>query len=560
MASAVYCEIDGSDRVDDFLIGHLWRELNSIGRWMVLLDNQNGTYDSLFHVQDSFELKIDTVSLMKGYVEIVKPCAVQAQDIFLKAIEVHGVSYGQPARRRIKEVPYYNIADSLADIIDDLINTQFSGDSDWDITYAKPSPDTTPTGHTVDFRRTPVISGLQDIHKACNYVFYVADDKSLHSFALGGESSGVTLQSVSGGASNNILGQPRIEYTQEDGFSLYNYIHASGGNVNDHWTELNSSDWDEWSGVTGGNQTVSDDTTTKRVGAGSIKSHRTGSVYGVGVEIDFSGTKYDYSHLPFDELLGDIKFWARYADSHSITFNVTIQLRDTSNNKIAYQDTTSEDPDKWFVVSAPIGTKIYSTGNDRWRFATGSSFSWQVDKMEFFVFDWGVPPDDDPDDFWIDGLTLPVEAKSIETNAQSRFDYGRRDRFITRQDIRSQLSLDDLAADLLAKHKDPDIKTIGFQAVGNTSLHYPGQSVTLNIPSLAINSETWYIQSLHHVVAPYVDLGFGRDFLSRVSLAYQGSNAYDFDRVGLTLNPAAKIVHDINRSINALRQAYIYPR
>lgn len=211
----------------------LWRESQAgLGRLRVLLLNTGNKYGDKFLPQEDCEFRIDNISLMKGYVDDVNPYVDDEADTYHELIEVVGRDYGQDLANLFLEKEY---ADKpVDDIFTDALSSVGS-----EIAYSSPS---VLPKRTFGFQRTFLIDGFRELAQSVDADFYVADDKTLHLFALGamGEASGVTLKSIPGDGGNNIL---RMQLGYREGFTIKNYVHILSGAVNDHYTEGNGEDW-----------------------------------------------------------------------------------------------------------------------------------------------------------------------------------------------------------------------------------------------------------------------------------------------------------------------------
>ena len=101
----------------------------------------------------------------------------------------------------------------------------------------------------------------------------------------------------------------------------------------------------------------------------------------------------------------------------------------------------------------------------------------------------------------VDDLTIPsITAKSITSDNTSITAYKKRMLHIHKPQVRSQVELDVISADLLAKHKDPKI-TLELLLEGNTNIRYTGQSLDVNAPPYGYASDTKFrILDIYHKI------------------------------------------------------------
>jgi len=175
------------------------------------------------------------------------------------------------------------------------------------------------------------------------------------------------------------------------------------------------------------------------------------------------------------------------------------------NPKSNFNGTEGLDNDEWTRVEFPYGTAtvINSSGAhpslEGWRYVSGSSFDWE----HVYKLTWQCLYDIDAEGYFVlDGLRLPsIEVKSIEQDATSITNNGKRMLPKRRADIKSQVELDAMSASMLEKYKNP-LQTLKLTVIGNTDILYPGQSLDVNAPPHGIATDTKYrIQSLKHIVS-----------------------------------------------------------
>ena len=72
--------IGGTDYKHDVVHAELWRTVSSIGNWMVVLRNIDGTYNGVFDVQDDFQIDVDGNTLMEGRLDGPNAVTLRGRD------------------------------------------------------------------------------------------------------------------------------------------------------------------------------------------------------------------------------------------------------------------------------------------------------------------------------------------------------------------------------------------------------------------------------------------------------------------------------------------------
>jgi len=152
------------------------------------------------------------------------------------------------------------------------------------------------------------------------------------------------------------------------------------------------------------------------------------------------------------------------------------------------------------------------------------TFTWQIENLGFDSVVPGTAADNFPQYLWIDDMRLPEEMVSISENGASQGSYRKRVLPIRKPYFIQQAELDDYSAAALTVLKDPP-EYLKLQAngtagiIGGVNKWIPATSLTVNIPRLAINAETWRFVKIHHIVEPRADLdGHGHDFITEVEM------------------------------------------
>lgn len=458
----------------------LWHEIFTVGRWAVTLDNITNRLWGKFVPNEDCEFKIDNASLMKGYVDDSLPQGLP-YEIEQELMIVEGRHYARKLVDLFHTISYANGLTKVEDIISEVI-TAMGGDID--ITFAKPG---LTAAEAYEFDRTFLQDGFRDICLPNDYLFYVDDAKALQLFLdVNAPSSGVTLKSVAGAIDNNVLDVKPIG--EKRGFGIRNYIHVKGPLVDDHWSEGNASDFSETQ-----NCTVSNETTIYVRGRSSIKATITNTAAEQFFLLPFP--IYDYDSLDFSEE-GSVDCFVMLRQDMG-TVSIGIHLVDDASpaNQIRFTSPLLL-ADTWYKVIFPVGVNndiepVPEYGAWSW-VVQNSAFTWNIKKIGIRTLFTTMGKN-----VYLDRLNIPLNALSIvDATAGEISNYGKRMLPLSKLDASSQIELDAYAADVKAKHKDP-LETLNATIIGNTSLHYAGQTVIVNIPG--ISSVTYRIQKLHHV-------------------------------------------------------------
>ena len=531
---------DGSDRSSKVLRVEMWpRSLTSgCSSFVILLINQDDSLNGVFAAQNTVDIKVNSVDFMKGYIDTVKHVVYDREDTFLHLLRISGRDYSQDAANLIHTESYpYNTR------IDDLIDAALS-DTSSEITYASGSSESQIAGG-FEAKDDYLLNIFRECMERESYDAYVNASKAFQLIDLSSPpASGITLKSIAADSTNNILASPPIEYTIIDGLPLKNYIKLIGQRVRDGWSEGNVSDW-----TAGTNTAVSNEGTIKKVGAYGLKGLLTwDGVNAVNYWLDFSGGLYsktanylDWSIYGNEEMM----WWARCHKIGATSVYCLPRLQDTTGNVIDYQDghitaIGGLTADTWYWLGAPVGTECSDIKagytDDKWHWITNvdGNFTWQIERVGF----WSVAPGVDnahfQDILYIDDIRLPEEMVSITEDAASIASYRKRCVPIRKPYYKTQLELDDCALAVKAILKDP-FKYLKLHAIGTAGIiggvdkWLPANSLTVNIPRLSINSETWRFVNIHHIVEPRKDLdGHGHDFITEAELVPESNKLIGF--------------------------------
>jgi len=533
-----------ADRSAFALNAELWRTLNAVGRWEAPIRNNNGVFNGVFDIQDLFAVNINGNPLMRGVVD--GPGVVlrgqDATDIWEEFVLLSGVDQAQDLLFHNDFEKFYpDTSQQITEVLDDIFNVELVGSTN--ILYTAPLvPPPAPVG-AIEFREgTNFLSELQEMFRTAGWVFYVDDGRVLRAGAPGFISSGVTLTSVAGGASNNIIGI--VDLKERDGDKLYNFIKLYGKNpLFDAYTELNAS---SWTTVVGGNAPV-DDVVSVRVGT---YSQRVFNNNPVSVVLRHRLTLPIFNHTTWDFSKGEIGVWGRYdnqaaggggepgAGASPFSMQVECRLFDSVGRIANYYGASSTIyRGDWGFCTFPLGEGHDSTtlfAADQWTTPFGpGAFDWNNVTGIWFQLPRSNLGGNLPSNFYIDGITLPVPPIAVSQNAASQTSYRRRPYVDAFPEIRTQNALQERSDEILTHHETTGIDFIKLMSTGNTSLRYAGQSVTINIPSLGLNAAIFNIVQLHHIVEPHMDVsgGFGHDFVTEVEAVPISGIAFDMSRL-----------------------------
>ena len=559
--------IGTADRSNDVLRVELWRTVSAVGNWVAYLRNTDGQFNGVFDVQDQFLLNVDgpANTLMQGRVDgpavtirgqdsesdwdeyaIIKGVD-QAQDLLFH----NDFDYDYPDVEAATQTAQY--------VFNDVINTQLAGLTN--ITYANTMPDVTPVVGSIEFREgTNFLATTQDLFRRAGYIFYVDDVLAFQSGvpALAFNPTGVTLNSVAGSANNNIL--DIVDLQERDGDKHYNYIKFYGKNpMFDGYTEGNAA---SWTALPAGQ--LADALITVERGMYSILVWNNNPV---DTHISLVYTLPQNNYTSFDFTKGELGIWAYYDDTAGAPgtpgagsmgaggpggvwpWNVPtclwVRLTDGAARTAEYFGTsTMMYRGVWGWCSFPLGQNggAVASAQNVW-FLSNPAFDWSdITAMWFRVRPGGgFAAANYPSHLYLDGITMPEPCIAVAENVPAQQTgalggYRRRPYVGYRQHLNTQNSLNLDADKFLAQVESTSINKVSLVTEGNLALRYAGQSVTVNIPSLGLNSEVMYITQLHHIIEPYKDVssGFGFDWITEVDAVPISGVAYDMGRLKST--------------------------
>ena len=543
MTTSLTVEIpDGTDRSGKVLRVEMWPRSFSSGcsSFVILFENQDDSLNGVFSPAktNTVDIKVNNVDFMMGYIDKVQHLVFDREDVFRHLLRVSGRDYSQDVMNLIHTESYpYNTR--IDDLIDDAL-----ADTGSEITYTSPGSGSQIAGG-FEAKDDYLINIFRDVMERESYDGYVNASKAFQLTNLASPpASGITLKSIAGDATNNILATQPIEYTEADGIPIRNYIKIIGQRVRDGWTDGNASHW-----TGGANCTVTNDAITKKVGATSIKST---------VVIDSSDNRFwlafpKYNKTSLDWSIHgqeEMMMWVRqHFSTETLTMWLRLRLQDSAANKIVWwggavgsSGTWITKDDTWTWVGAPVGTECEivdelpnPTTDDRWNYVTGSSFNWNIKRIEFRS-EYVDAVTGVAQYIWIDDMRLPEEMIGISEDAGSQSSYRKRVVPIRKPYFKTQAEVNDYATSMKEVLKAP-VEYLKLRAdgtagiIGSVNKWIPTNSLTVNIPRLGINSETWRFVNVHHIIEPRVDIGSGHDFITEAELVPESNKiiGYIFD-------------------------------
>ncbi len=486
---------------DDVLEADIWGEDLQVGRWQLLLKNIDNKYGGRFHAAEDSVIEINTVSMMKGYVDDVFPF-LGDRGYYTNKLTVVGRDYGRDLARLMYSAGYVDTRGD--DIIEAILIAKGS-----EISFNSPS---TAAIIPIERTRTYLIDWLHDVGAELNHSGYVNQAKALKFFPVGTVPvpGGMALKSIQGAVDNNIL---HLLKGEEIGFSIVNVVELSAGSLIDHYSDGNKDDY-----TLGAGTAIANETTIKVVGLSSIKFSNAGAAK-PKITLDFSGAGL-YSHAGLDMSLSDqLSFYIRH-DNVAEEVIILFTLEDNAGNIIEFfrgkeggstsaMGKTRDLPiNTWHKIQISYGDNIdlangaFEPKNNRWYNTVGAAFSWDnVVKISWQAVQLlgGAQVNLSATDLYLDAFTVPtIEVISLISDAVSDAAYGTSEWFDQRNDIKTQIELDIAAASELEKRKDV-LKNIMVIAKGQTGIKYAGQTVTVQAPKHGLAGATTYrIVSYHH--------------------------------------------------------------
>lgn len=535
------------DRKANALRFESWRAVNSVGVWQAALRNTNGVYNNTFDIQDQLLVDVNALAntLMQGRVDGpgVVLQGVDAESDWDEYVIIGGYDEAQDL---LFHNDYEYLSPNPTQTLSSVLSTALAITN---ITYVPIGG--TPAIGPMEFRTGGgFLSTIQDMFQRGNYLFYVDDTRIIHIGAPGFSNSGVTITCVAESVLNNVIGS--VEFTRRSGSKLYNKIYVYGKTPQfDAYTEYAASRW----GSSLAGWTLSDETVTIASIIGNVASIR--ADYTGGGATTQTAMTLDFSQMLQDEVdmsEGEIGFWWRY-DGAGVAARACCEiiLLDALGNQIFFYsgnsipgggvasniNSTRTHQGVFGWCRAPVGYDA-DTGMgaqpDQWYDADGTSvagFQWdRVTDMAIRYMDASGAVTY-PDEMELDGLRLPFAALGFAEDAASEAAYRTRPFPVQFPYIRNQLTLEEKANQLLEHHKNSGIDLLKFTTVGNQSLRYAGQTITVNIPDLGLNNDLFYMTQIHQIVEPYNDIseGYGFDWVTEVEAIPINSIAYEMGRL-----------------------------
>lgn len=509
--------VNGVPYDDCVLQMDMWQEASAIGNWEVIADAAGGcVWPAINTITTNMTvtLMVDDPAgvgqiMMRGYVDDVMPFA--GPGVNAKYYKITGRNRALDLAQHFVTQEYVNMA---ADVIIDA---------------AVPPPtsllDIIPSGLTrvtvgpapgnIDYEadRTYLVDAVRDICRLTNRDYYVMNDAFGVNATLNYTNPGAAASGVALVEGTNII---KMEsFGEEVGFNVKNHVEAYAGGLNDHWTDLNATDWTAF-----GANVVTDDLALYVCGKGAIRVTQPNVVAAmIGVDLTFPRYDYDvtwgrldmsetsqgsYSYLISDSVLPIRRVRMRLTDNGGRTIEF---YRSVFLGLVRCGDCTDQPRiNEWCTVSFPVGSEtaiapalIANTPRGTWyefNWVSPPIFNWSdIRSIGFYTSGDTVPQDEY---IVIDCLRVPnVEVRSIQTSVAT---YGTRMTHIARQDIRNQVELDAFAVAELARLNLPK-ESIHVIATGQTGTPFPVETVDVTAPSYGLPGATVYrIFKVHHQV------------------------------------------------------------
>ena len=459
------------------------------------------------------QLLFDGVVFFEGYIDKAYPVS---EDVRSMTYEIVGRDYGQDLHNKlVNKSVGWKFPDQPADDIIDLMLSQASSE----ITYASPS--TAPNLMYTDEGEEYLIEAIRKIAEKIDYDFWVDEYKVLHLFPIGSVDSPIVLNCVTGEI-NNVIS---IKINKFDAFELRNKIQVTGREISDGWSEGNKDDYGKL-----GTNVVTDDYAVIASGIAGVRCSKGAETT---CELSLTFPKFNYTYLPFDSF-DDSKISASFFISGAAGKPaVYLYLTDTNGSIIQFflLGGNAWARDSWKQIDFPIGNEYTDQIKDwdaskqhlNWFYLDAASealgFNWQIVDIKF-VANLYEPPTT-VNYFVLDGLTIPLQMIAMSEDATSQALYKVRQYPITARNIVTQMELDRLADDELAKRKNPigsvTVTAIGSAGiVGVTNWWRQGYNLILNSPEDSMNNVKLRMTDIHHILKD--DPEHGSDWTVEVTL------------------------------------------
>ena len=356
----IYVSIGGTDVSSYVFSVDIKREENNLAEFKVLILRDPWSWS--FSVGDSVIIKFNNAQLFKGWVSQILTLLDPSGERFY---EVNGRGLGEELMFRIFSGMWSDQSHFDLDIKDPL-DVECSG-------YLTLS--TSSVGLLAwESKRETFLKKFRDECERLDLNFFVDMDGYVR---LYDEDSGYSNLSTStlvvkarnNDPLNNVLSLENII----DGLDIANYILIEGQEINDGWTEGNSSDWNP----VNPHNILLDDIGSINLGKTSIYCKVGNSYYVEGLELGNTSTGfsfYHYNYLDYSNLNEDGEVWINCIFPDTST-NIRVTIWD-SDGTTRYRDLGTLEPSTWKNFTFPLGPD--STG---WS-GTGD-FDWLIKKIRF---------------------------------------------------------------------------------------------------------------------------------------------------------------------------------
>jgi len=485
---------------------------------------------------------INGVELLRGYVDDRLPEVSDEQTVFEKEAVIKGRGYG-------RDLAFKFLSGKDAKIVDvpfnEFVAEAIQRASCYLITSVGDSNDFPSVACDID--RTYLIDAFNEAASKSGCDFRVTNERVCYTWPIAkSPDSGITLKSVAGANDNNIL----TIKSPEISFDLKNSIRVDSGNLNDHWTELNCSDYR--ASYDGGNLSTGfyDDTTRYIAGKASIRARVTaGSDAQSNRAINIYLRVADYGHDYIDlsdiaEVSGSI--WTICDMGSGQGRELFLYLRDDAGHD-AYPYALTNNKTSFRKFDFKLGADYTIGQGSPQAQPIPAGFTWRLTRIGVAVQLYQVSSVQGY--VWFDGLSLDGVAISVVSKDQASITaYAERMLPLSRTDVRSQRELQQIADVEVLHRKDP-LKTMTLTCTYQPNLLYTGYLVNVLVPDLYVgngNSAVKYrVLSIRHEASPGVPICRGYDAVTILELAAHGEGI-SIDRVRSKLSSSSGAQPTIN--------------
>ena len=488
-----------------------WAE-GAVNRFeLVLSDVSAGS--ELITPNHSATIGANGVELLSGFVDDILPRMQDETVVFELETTIKGRGHGRDLADKFLIKAYTEVP--LDEFIYDALHSAGST-----LRTYQDSSKTYPL-ITYSMDRTFLLDGFTEVASKLGYDFTVIGDTfwlwALQDapYSRNPDGTPIVLKSVAGATDNNIL----LMEAARTSIDLKNSIRFDAGELDDHWTEMNATDYRV--SMDGGGNAISctwGNAVDVHIGQGSKASIRASiSAAGTGinrmVKLFLEFPLYGYEELDFsniDEVACSI--WGT-GDANGKVAQVYIM---DHNNREYYGPAVGRGGSNWNLTEFKLGAA--STG---WTGVYGANISlcsWRLKRIGIIVqaFGAGVHV------VWFDGLKIAgVHIFATAKDPTSIDLYGERMLPLNRTDVNSQVQLQELANLELLHRKNP-LRTLTLTCVFQPILRNTGYLVDVLAPAIYVGSGSVPVQyrllSIHSTITPGVPICRGYDAVTVLEL------------------------------------------